>query len=290
MLGTMADTTAQPAHASGTFSIGGELEVHRLGYGAMQLTGKGIWGPPADHDECIRVLREAVALGIDFIDTAESYGPHHSEELIAEALHPYPEGLVIATKGGLDRSGPGQWPVNGKPERLREEAEGSLRRLKLDVIDLWQLHRIDAKVPLEEQIGVAQELREEGKIRLFGLSEVSTEQLAQVREMIDVVTVQNRFNYADRAAEDVLEACERDGIGFMPWFPLATGELTGEGSQLADAARRHEVTPAQLALAWLLHRSPVMLPIPGTASVEHLRENVQAALVELSDEEFQALA
>jgi aryl-alcohol dehydrogenase-like predicted oxidoreductase len=255
----------------------------------MRITGEGIWGPPADRDEALRVLRRAVELGIDFIDTAEAYGPHVSEELIAEALHPYPEGLVIATKGGLDRTGPGRWPVNGRPERLREELEGSLRRLRVDTIDLWQLHRIDPEVPLAEQLGVVQEAQRRGEVRYFGLSEVSADQLAEVRRHLDVHTVQNRFNYADRRAEDVLEACERDGIGFIPWFPLAVGDLAREGSACAEAARRHEVSPGQLALAWLLHRSPVMLPIPGTSKVAHLEDNVAAALIELSDEEFAAL-
>jgi aryl-alcohol dehydrogenase-like predicted oxidoreductase len=285
----MADTTSAPAAASGSFHIGGDLPVTRLGFGAMRITGEGIWGPPADRDEALRVLRRAVELGIDFIDTAEAYGPHVSEELIAEALHPYPEGLVIATKGGLDRTGPGRWPVNGRPERLREELEGSLRRLRVDTIDLWQLHRIDPEVPLAEQLGVVQEAQRRGEVRYFGLSEVSADQLAEVRRHLDVHTVQNRFNYADRRAEDVLEACERDGIGFIPWFPLAVGDLAREGSACAEAARRHEVSPGQLALAWLLHRSPVMLPIPGTSKVAHLEDNVAAALIELSDEEFAAL-
>jgi aryl-alcohol dehydrogenase-like predicted oxidoreductase len=286
----MADTTpSAPAAASGTFRIGGDLPVTRLGFGAMRITGEGIWGPPDDRDEALRVLRRAVALGVDFIDTAEAYGPHVSEELIAEALHPYPDGLVIATKGGLDRTGPGRWPVNGRPERLREQLEGSLRRLRVDTIDLWQLHRIDDRVPLAEQLGVVQEAQQEGKVRHFGLSEVTVAQLAEAREHLDVHTVQNRFNYADRAAEDVLEACERDGIGFIPWFPLAVGDLAREGSALAEAARRHDASPGQLALAWLLHRSPVMLPIPGTSRVAHLEDNVAAAGIRLTDEEFAAL-
>ncbi len=286
----MADTTpSAPAAASGTFRIGGDLPVTRLGFGAMRITGEGIWGPPDDRDEALRVLRRAVALGVDFIDTAEAYGPHVSEELIAEALHPYPDGLVIATKGGLDRTGPGRWPVNGRPERLREQLEGSLRRLRVDTIDLWQLHRIDDRVPLAEQLGVVQEAQQEGKLRHFGLSEVTVAQLAEAREHLDVHTVQNRFNYADRAAEDVLEACERDGIGFIPWFPLAVGDLAREGSALAEAARRHDASPGQLALAWLLHRSPVMLPIPGTSRVAHLEDNVAAAGIRLTDEEFAAL-
>lgn len=285
----MTDSLSRPAAASGEFKIGGELSVVRLGFGAMQLTGSGIWGPPADRDECLAVLRRAVELGVNFIDTAESYGPHVSEELIAEALHPYPDDLVIATKGGLDRTGPGKWPVNGRPERLREELDSSLRRLKLDTIDLWQLHRIDTEVPLAEQIGVALEAREAGKIRYFGLSQVTVDQLAEVRTHIDVATVQNLYNYAHRTDDDVLDACEAADIGFIPWFPLATGDLTGEGSALADAARRHDVAPAQLALAWLLARSPVMLPIPGTSQRSHLEENIAAAGVELSADEFAAL-
>lgn len=285
----MTDSLSRPAAASGEFKIGGELSVVRLGFGAMRLTGDGIWGPPADRDECLAVLHRAVELGVNFIDAAESYGPHVSEELIAEALHPYPDDLVIATKGGLDRTGPGEWPVNGRPERLREELDSSLRRLKLDTIDLWQLHRIDTEVPLAEQIGVALEAREAGKIRYFGLSQVTVDQLAEVRTHIDVATVQNLYNYAHRTDDDVLDACEAADIGFIPWFPLATGDLTGEGSALADAARRHDVAPAQLALAWLLARSPVMLPIPGTSQRSHLEENIAAAGVELSDAEFAAL-
>ena len=275
--------------ASGTFHIGGELPVHRLGFGAMRITGDGIWGPPRDPQQARAVLREAVRLGVDFIDTAESYGPEVSENLIAEALHPYPDELVIATKGGFNRSGPGKWHVDCRPERLRDACESSLRRLRLDCIDLWQLHRIDRNVPVEEQFGVISELRDEGKIRFVGVSEVSVAQLARARELIDVVSVQNRFNYAERNAEDVLEACEDADIGFIPWFPLAVGDLAGEGSALATAAERHSVKPSQLALAWLLHRSSVMLPIPGTGSLEHLRENCAAALVELTENDLKEL-
>jgi pyridoxine 4-dehydrogenase len=274
---------------SGTFAIGGELPIHRLGFGAMQLTGDGIWGEPDDPEECRRVLERAVELGVDFIDTADSYGPEVSERLIAEALHPYPDGLVIATKGGLERTGPGQWPVNGAPDHLREACEGSLRRLKLDTIDLYQLHRIDESYPLADQIGTLVELREQGKIRHIGVSQVSVEQLEQVRAITEVATVQNRYNLADRADEEVLEVCERDGIGFMPWFPLNTGKLVDDGGPLAEIAERHGSSPAQLALAWLLHRSPVMLPIPGTKSVEHLEDNMAAATIELSDEEVREL-
>ena len=277
------------AAAAGSFHIGGDLRVNRLAFGAMQHTGRGVWGPPADRGECVRVLRRAVELDVTLIDTAESYGPHVSEELIAEALHPYPEGLVIATKGGLDRTGPGQWPSNGHPDRLGEVLDGSLRRLRLDTIPLWQLHRIDRRVPLADQIGFVEEARRAGKIRHFGVSEVTVEQLEAVRAVTEVSTVQNLYNYANRSAEPVLQACERAGIGFLPWFPLATGELTGRRSALAKAARRLGVSPAQLALAWLLHRSPVMLPIPGTSKVAHLEENVAAAGLRLTDEEFAAL-
>ncbi len=274
--------------ASGTFRIG-DLEVHRLGFGAMRIVGPGVWGEPPDREAAREVVREAVRLGVDFIDTADSYGPHISEEVIAEALHPYPEGLLVATKAGFQRSGPGQWHADGRPEALREGLEGSLRRLRLDRIDLWQLHRIDPKVPAEEQFGAIREFVEEGKIRYVGLSEVSVEQLRHAREHLDVVTVQNRFNYADRAHDDVLDACEAAGVGFIPWFPLAVGDLAGEGSALAQAAERHGVRPSQLALAWLLHRSPAMLPIPGTGSIEHLRENCEAARIELRDSELAEL-
>ena len=286
----MADTTDERiAAGSGTFEIGGELPVHRLGFGAMQLTGRGIWGEPDDPDECKRVLRRAVELGVNLIDTANSYGPEVSERLIAEALHPYPDDLVIATKAGLERPGPGQWVSNGDPAYLKSECEASLRRLKLDCIPLYQLHRIDRKVPVEDQIGAFMQLRDEGKIRLIGLSEVSEAQLSRVREMTPVATVQNKYNLVDRAAEPVLEACEREGIGFIPWFPLATGRLAESGGPLAEIAERHGATPAELALAWLLHRSPVMLPIPGTSKVDHLEDNMKAAALELSDEEVAAL-
>lgn len=279
----------RPVLASGTFRIGGELSVHRLGFGAMRITGPGIWGPPPDRERARAVVREAVRLGVDLIDTADSYGPHVSEEIIAEALHPYPENLVIATKGGLRRTGPGVWKVDCRPESLRAACEGSLRRLRVDCIDLWQLHRIDSKVPVEDQFGLVADLQREGKVRFIGVSEVSVEQLARARALVDVVTVQNRFNYAERDAEPVLEVCERDGVGFFPWYPLATGKLTGSGSALAAAAARHGVQPSQLALAWLLHRSPVMLPIPGTGSLEHLRENCAAALVDLTDHDLKEL-
>jgi aryl-alcohol dehydrogenase-like predicted oxidoreductase len=286
----MTDSTQDiTAAQAGTFDIGGELTVNRLGFGAMQLTGKGIWGEPGDPEECKRVLRRAVELGVNFIDTADSYGPHVAERLIGEALHPYADDLVIATKAGLERTGPGQWPMNGDPQHLREAIEGSMQRLKLDTIDLYQLHRIDDKFPAEDQIGTFKELRDEGKVRHIGLSEVSVEQLELARSITPIATVQNRYNIADRAAEDVLDACEREGIGFIPWFPLNTGKLAGEGGPLDEIAERHGSSPAQLALAWLLHRSPVMLPIPGTSSVGHLEDNVAAAGLDLSDDEVEEL-
>jgi pyridoxine 4-dehydrogenase len=273
-----------------TFTIGGDLEVRRLGFGAMRITGKGIWGPPDDPDECKRVLRRVVELGVNLIDTADSYGPEVSENLIAEALHPYPDGLVIATKGGLRRTGPGQWPRDARPERLKECCEGSLRRLRVDRIDLYQLHSPDPKVPLEESIGALAELQREGKIRHIGVSNVSVDELERARELVDVVSVQNRYSLVERDQEDVLDACEQLGIGFIPWFPLATGDLARPGGPLDELARAHDATPSQLALAWLLARSPVVLPIPGTASVEHLEENVAAAELRLEPAELERLA
>jgi pyridoxine 4-dehydrogenase len=264
-----------------TFKIGGDLEVRRLGFGAMRITGDGIWGPPDDPEGARRLLRRVVELGLNLIDTADSYGPEVSENLIAEALHPYPDGLVIATKGGLRRSGPGQWPRDGRPERLKQCCEASLRRLRLDRIDLYQLHSPDPQVPLEDSLGALKDLQDEGKVRHIGISNVSADELERARAMVDVVTVQNRYNLADRHSESVLEACERDGIGFIPWFPLAIGELARPGGPLDDLARRHDAAPGQLALAWLLARSPVMLPIPGTSSIEHLEENVAAQSIEL---------
>jgi len=268
-----------------TFTIGGDLEVHRLGFGAMRITGDGIWGPPDDPEEAKRLLRRVVERGLDLIDTADSYGPEVSENLIAEALHPYPDGLVIATKGGLRRTGPGQWPRDARPERLRECCEASLRRLKLDRIDLYQLHSPDNRVPLEDSMGALKELRDEGKIRHVGVSNVSVEELERARAVVEVVTVQNRYNLEDQRSEDVLDVCEADGIGFIPWFPLATGSLAEPGGPLDRIARAHEATPAQIALAWLLARSPVMLPIPGTSSTEHFEENLGAAEIELSPDE-----
>jgi pyridoxine 4-dehydrogenase len=273
----------RPAVQSGIFAIGGELPVHRLGFGAMRITGKGIWGPPEDHDEAIRVLHRALELGITLIDTADSYGPEVSERLVAEALYPYPSNLVIATKAGLRRPGPDQWREDGRPEYLRECVHGSLERLRLERIDLLQLHRIDAKVPVEDQIGALTRLQEEGKIRYIGLSEVSVEQIRQVQRFTPIVTVQNLYNIANRKSEDVLEFSQAENIGFIPWFPLATGDLATTGGTLAAVARRLSATPSQVALAWLLHRSPVMLPIPGTSRVKHLEENTAAALLELDD-------
>ncbi|MEU6745929.1 aldo/keto reductase [Spirillospora sp. NPDC046719] len=279
----------RPAEASGTFAIGGDLPVVRLGYGAMQLTGPGVWGDPKDPDEAVRVLRRAVDLGVTFIDTADSYGPFVSEQLIRKALHPYRDDLVIATKAGLSRSGPGDWRPLGRPEYLRQQLELSLRHLGLERIDLYQLHRIDAKVPLADQLGELVELQKEGKIRHIGLSEVTVEQLKEARGIAEIVSVQNLYNLVNRKAEDVLDYAEAEDIAFIPWFPIATGELARPGGPLESAAREHGATPSQLALAWLLRRSPVMLPIPGTSRVAHLEENVQAATVTLTDEEYEAL-
>jgi aryl-alcohol dehydrogenase-like predicted oxidoreductase len=286
----MRPTIDRPATASGTVALGGDLPVHRLGYGAMQLTGPGVWGDPPDRGEAVRVLRRAVELGVDLIDTADSYGPHVSEELIAEALHPYPAGLVIATKAGFVRTGPGRWHPLGRPEYLRQECLMSLRRLRLERIELFQLHRIDPKVPLEDQVGELRALQQEGLVRHIGLSEVGVEQIEQARRIARIVSVQNRYNLADREHEPVLDHCEREGIGFIPWFPLATGRLARPGSPLQTMADELGATPAQLALAWLLHRSPVMLPIPGTRSVAHLEENVAGATLQLSPDQVDQLS
>ncbi|MEU0154316.1 aldo/keto reductase [Micromonospora fulviviridis] len=283
-------TSTRPAKASGTYRIGGDLQVDRLGYGAMQLTGPGVWGDPKDPAEAVRVLRRAYELGVTFIDTADSYGPFVSELLIKEALHPYAEDLVIATKAGLTRSGPGDWRPVGRPEYLRQQCELSLRHLGLDCIPLYQLHRIDEKVPLEDQLGELALLKQEGKVRHIGLSEVTVEQIEAARRITPIVSVQNLYNLADRSAEDVLDHCERNDLAFIPWFPIATGNLARPGGPLDAISTEHGATPAQLALAWLLRRSPVMLPIPGTSSVTHLEENVAAAEVRLSDDEFEALA
>jgi aryl-alcohol dehydrogenase-like predicted oxidoreductase len=280
----VTDTTT----ISDTFALG-DLTVHRLGFGTMQLTGPGVWGPPKDHDEAVRVLRRAVELGVDFLDTADSYGPYVAEELIAEALHPYRDGLVIATKAGLTRTGPNVWPPVGRPEYLRQEALMSLRRMKLETIDLFQLHRIDPKVPLEDQVGELKALQDEGKIRHIGLSEVSVEELEAAQRIATIVSVQNLYNLVKRDAEPLLEYAEANGIGFIPWFPLATGRLAKQGGRLDELARKHDASPSQLALAWLLHRSPAMLPIPGTSSVAHLEDNMRAADLHLSAEEVAEL-
>jgi pyridoxine 4-dehydrogenase len=273
-----------------TFTIGGDLEVRRLGYGAMRITGDGIWGPPDDPENAKAVLRRVVELGVNLIDTADSYGPEVSENLIAEALHPYPDGLVIATKGGLRRTGPGEWPRDAHPDRLRECIEGSLRRLRVDRIDLYQLHAPDPKVPLEDSLGVLKEAQDHGKIGHIGVSNVSVEELERARAVVEVVTVQNRYNLVDRHAEDVLDACGAAGIGFIPWFPLAMGDLARPGGALDELSRAHDATPGQLAITWLLARSPVVLPIPGTASLQHLEENVAAADLELDAQELDRLA
>jgi pyridoxine 4-dehydrogenase len=286
----MATSTDRPATASGTFSLGGDLTVHRLGFGAMQLPGPGVWGPPRDHDEAVRVLRRAVELGVDLIDTADSYGPYVAEELIREALHPFPAGLVIATKAGLVRPGPGRWEPVGRPPYLRQECQMSLRRLGLERIDLFQLHRIDPEVALEDQIGELRDLRREGLIRHIGLSEVGVAEIEAARRIAPIASVQNRFNLADREHEAVLDHCTREGIAFIPWFPLATGRLAAGGGPLATMAADLGTAPAQLALAWLLHLSPVMLPIPGTSSVAHLEENVAAALIGLTPEQIDQLS
>ena len=279
---------ATTASASGTFRIGGDLEVTRLGYGAMRITGPGIWGPPPDPGAATAVLKRLPEVGVDFIDTADSYGPFVSEDLIHAALHPY-DGVRVATKGGYTRQGPGAWAPVGRPEYLRQCCELSLRRLGLDAIPLYQLHRIDPKVPREEQFGVLAELQQEGKVRHLGLSEVSVEEVRAAAGQFRVATVQNRYNLTERRSEDVLRHCEAEAIGFIPWFPLAAGELARPGGPVADAAAAHRATPGQVALAWLLQRSEVMLPIPGTGSVAHLEENVAAAALRLTPEEVERL-
>jgi pyridoxine 4-dehydrogenase len=277
------------AAASGTFTIGGDLQVHRLGFGAMRITGPGIWGEPRDPAEARRVLRHAVELGVNFIDTADSYGPEVSERIIGETLFPYPQGLVIATKAGLTRSGPDKWAPVGRPEYLRQQLEMSLRRLRLERIDLYQLHRIDPRVPMEETLGAMQDFQREGKVRHIGLSEVSTAEIQQARRLVEFVSVQNRYNIADREHEPVVEYCNKHRLAFIPWFPVAAGKLARPGGPLDEMARRHGVTVAQLSIAWLLHRSPVMLPIPGTSSVAHLEENVASAAIRLDGREWAAL-
>jgi len=297
--------TIPTAALSGTFLLGGDLPVHRLGFGAMRITGPGVWGPPANKPEAIATLQRARDLEVTLIDTAESYGPHVSEELIAEALYPYPSGLVIATKGGFDRTGPHLWQENGHPSRLREELDGSLRRLRVDRIDLYQLHRIDANVPEADQFGFLQEAQRQGKIKHVGLSEVSVEQIERARRVFPVASVQNRYNLVDREWEAVVVYCERERIAFIPWYPLQAGEVgkgglkqgvrkllgraQGGNPELPAIARRHQATPSQIALAWLLRRASVMLPIPGTSQRKHLEENVAAAAITLTDEELAAL-
>jgi aryl-alcohol dehydrogenase-like predicted oxidoreductase len=277
------------AKRAGQYSIGKDLRVIRLGFGSMRLTGKGIWGQPADRSEAISVLQRAVELGINFIDTADSYGPHAAEELIAEALHPYPADLVIATKGGFDRPGPGLWVENGRPEHLLSACEGSLRRLRLDRIDLYQLHRIDPKVPAEDQLGALKNLQAQGKIKHIGLSEVNVDQLKHAQTIVDIVSVQNRYSVTDRGSEDVLNYCEQHNVAFIPWFPLAAGRPAGPDSPIGRVAKQLTATPSQVALAWLLKRSQLMLPIPGTSKVQHLEENIAAAGMKIDDSEFNAL-
>jgi aryl-alcohol dehydrogenase-like predicted oxidoreductase len=272
---------SRPAAESGQIRLGDAIPVTRLGFGAMQLTGPGVWGPPRDHDEAIRVLRRAVELGVDLIDTADAYGPNIADELIREALHPYADNLVIATKAGFLRTGPGLWTECGRPEYLRQQCELSLRRLGVDRIDLFQLHRVDPTVPASDQYGVLADLQTEGKIRLVGLSEVDVDQIAEASAIVDIATVQNRYNLTDRAADDVLRYCTERGIGFIPWFPLASGELAKPGGVVHEAAQRLDATPSQVALAWLLQRSSIMLPIPGTSSVAHLEENIAGAGLKL---------
>jgi len=278
------------AAKAGQWLIGNDLRVTRLGYGAMRITGDGIWGEPADRAECVRVLRRAVELGVNFIDTADSYGPYVSEEIIAEALHPYPANLVIATKGGFDRTGPNKWVENGKPEHLRSACEGSLRRLRLERIDLYQLHRIDPKVPADDQLGTLKDLQAEGKIKHIGLSEVSVGQIQHARTIVRIVSVQNRYSMTDRGSEDVLEYCEKEKMAFIPWFPLAAGKLSGPDSPVERVAAQLKATPSQVALAWLLARSPVMLPIPGTSKVKHLEENIAAAGLKIDQKKMRELS
>ena len=290
---TTADPSTRPVASSGTFTLGagtdGATTVHRLGYGAMQITGPGVWGEPVDHDECIRVLRRAVDMGVDLIDTADSYGPEVSERLIHEALHPYPDDLVIATKAGLTRQGPNEWLPVGRPEYLRQQCELSLRRLGLERIDLFQLHRIDAKVPADEQFGLLADLVTEGKVAHVGLSQVTVPELQAAQAVVPVVSVQNLFNLTNRSSADVLAHCTTEGIGFIPWVPVASGGLTGPDTPMGAIVAATGATPSQVALAWLLHHSPVMLPIPGTKSVAHVEENCEAATLQLTDEQMAAL-
>jgi pyridoxine 4-dehydrogenase len=293
MTDTEATRTPKPVRSSGTFTLGdgtaGATTVHRLGYGAMQITGDGVWGDPVDRDECIRVLRRAVDMGVDLIDTADSYGPEVSEQIIREALHPYPDGLVIATKAGLTRQGPGAWLPVGRPEYLRQQCELSMRRLGVERIDLFQLHRIDAKVPADEQFGLLADLVSEGKVAQVGLSQVTVAELEAARRVVPVVSVQNLFNLTNRSSADVLAHCQEQGIGFIPWFPVAAGALTGPDTPMGAVVADTGATPSQVALAWLLHHSPVILPIPGTKSVGHVEENCEAATLQLSDAQVAVL-
>jgi pyridoxine 4-dehydrogenase len=282
-------TEAVAAAASGTFTIGGDMTVNRLGFGAMRITGRGIWGRPRDEEQCRAILRRALELGVTFIDTADSYGPEVSEALIGDTLYPYPSGLVIATKGGLLRNGPGRWRADCSPEHLREAIDGSLRRLKVDRIDVYQLHTVDRKVPLAESVGALSDLQREGKVHHVGLSNVDVEQLARARKQVDVVSVQNRYNITDRRSERVVEECERLGIGFIPWAPVEAGALRRPGRAVETVARENGATVAQVYIAWLLHRSKVMLPIPGTSSLAHLEENVAAAGLRLGEEEIRRI-
>jgi pyridoxine 4-dehydrogenase len=277
------------AAKSGTFAVAGDMTVNRLGFGAMRLTGDGIWGDPKDPAECKRVLKRLLELNVNFIDTADSYGPEVSENLIADALHPYPKGLVIATKGGLTRQGPNKWAPVGRAEYLRQQVEMSLRRLKLERIDLYQLHRFDPRVPVEESLGELRKMQEEGKIRHIGISETNVADIQKAQKIVNVVSVQNKYNLTDRAYEDVVDYCEKNKIAFIPWFPLAAGELVKSGGVLDSLAKSHKATMSQVAIAWLLHRSPVMLPIPGTSKVSHLEQNVAAAELQLKESEWQSL-
>ncbi len=293
----MQHTTERPAEASGTLTLGGDLNVYRLGFGAMRITGDGIWGPPKDKQEALAVLHRALELGINLIDTADSYGPEVSESLIAEALYPYPKGLIIATKGGLLRTGPGEWPQDGSPKHLREALEASLKRLRLDTIDIYQFHRPDPKVPFEDSVGEVAKMKAEGKIRHVGLSNVTLEQLAQAQKIVSIVTIQNHYNLSKRESEhmtvqqseEMIDTCARQGIGFIPWNPLSTGELAKQGGPLDQIAKQHNAQPSQIALAWLLHRSSTMLPIPGTSSVKHLEENAIGATIQLTQEEYDSI-
>ena len=282
-------STSQNMITNPTWKLGGDLTVNRLGFGAMRITGEGIWGWPADRNNALKVLRRAVELGVNLIDTADAYGPEISELLIAQALYPYPERLIIATKGGLIRPGPGQWVPDGRPEHLKQAVEGSLKRLRLERIDLYQLHRVDPKVPLEESLGALKEMKDAGKIRHVGLSNVSTDEIQRARKVVPIVSVQNRYNIEDRKSEKVLVYCEKESLGFVPWFPIGGGKGLQPENALEKAAKDHGASVVQIALAWLLERSPVMLPIPGTSSIAHLEENVAATKIKLTSAEWKAI-